>query len=130
MAASGWGVAHRRCSFVRRVEFRQRRRRPPATSTRVAACGGGEFVCKLGPHSAQSFRRQRRMEPKLTFRYDREADILYIDKVAAYAAQDSEELSDGVVARLHPETEAIENLEVLYFSTRLLRSELLELPID
>jgi uncharacterized protein YuzE len=70
------------------------------------------------------------MEPKLTFRYDREADILYIDKLPPYAAQDSEELSDGVVARLNPETDAIENLEVLYFSTRLLRSEIFELPIS
>jgi uncharacterized protein YuzE len=69
------------------------------------------------------------MGAKLTFRYDREADILYIDKRAPYAEQESEELGDEVVARLNPETREIENLEVLFFSTRLLRSELFELPV-
>jgi hypothetical protein len=33
------------------------------------------------------------------------------------------------VARLNPKTGAIENVEVLFFSTRLLRNELFELPI-
>jgi len=33
------------------------------------------------------------------------------------------------VARLNPETDEIENLEVLFFSTRLLRHDLLELPV-
>ena len=36
---------------------------------------------------------------------------------------------DEVVARFNPETRAVENLEVLFFSTRLLRSKLIELPI-
>ena len=36
---------------------------------------------------------------------------------------------DEVVARLNPETGAVENLEVLFFSTRLLRSELFKLPV-
>lgn len=66
---------------------------------------------------------------KLSFRYDREADILYIDKRPPYPEQESEELGDEVVARLNPETDEIENLEVLFFSTRLLRHDLLELPI-
>jgi Protein of unknown function (DUF2283) len=70
------------------------------------------------------------MGAKLTFRYDRSADILYIDKLPPYAGQDSEELADGVIARLNPDTDAVENLEVLYFSTRLLRADLFELPVD
>ena len=70
------------------------------------------------------------MGEKLTFRYDRETDILYISKVEPYAKQESEELGDEVIARLNPETGEIENLEVLFFPTRLLRSDLLELPID
>ena len=70
------------------------------------------------------------METKLRFRYDREADILYIDKRPPYAEQESEELGDEVIARMYPETGAIENLEILFFSTRLLRSDLLELPVD
>lgn len=69
------------------------------------------------------------METRLSFRYDREADILHIDKCPPYAAQESEELGDEVVARINPSTQEIENLEVLFFSTRLLRSELFELPV-
>jgi uncharacterized protein YuzE len=69
------------------------------------------------------------MEAKLSFRYDRNADILYINKCSPYAEQESEELGDDVVARLNPKTGDIENLEVLFFSTRLLRSELFELPV-
>ena len=69
------------------------------------------------------------MEAKLTFKYDREADILHIDKCPPYAAQESEELGDDVIARLSPTTGEVENLEVLFFSTRLLRSNLFELPI-
>jgi hypothetical protein len=38
-------------------------------------------------------------------------------------------LSDDVIARLNPDTGEIENLEVLFFSTRPLRNDLYELPI-
>jgi len=69
------------------------------------------------------------MEAKLIFKYDREGDILHIDKCPPYAEQESEELGDDVIARLNPETGQIENLEVLFFSTWLLRSDFLELPI-
>ena len=69
------------------------------------------------------------MEARLTFRYDREADILHIDKCLPYAAQESEELGDEVIARINPKTNEVENLEVLFFSTRLLRNELFELPV-
>jgi uncharacterized protein YuzE len=61
--------------------------------------------------------------------YDRAADILYINKRTPYAEQESEELGDDVIARLNPATGEIENLEVLFFSTRLLRSTLIELPV-
>jgi uncharacterized protein YuzE len=70
------------------------------------------------------------METKLTFQYDREGDILYINKRTPYPEQESEELSDEVIVRLNPETKEIENLEVLFFSTRLMRSNFFELPID
>lgn len=33
------------------------------------------------------------METRLTFRYDRTADILYIDQCPPYAEQESEELT-------------------------------------
>jgi hypothetical protein len=69
------------------------------------------------------------MAAKLRFRYDREADILHIDKCPPYAAQESEELGDEVIARMNPDTDEVENLEVLLFSTRLLRNDLLDLPV-
>jgi len=70
------------------------------------------------------------METKLKFRYDREADILYINKLPPYSEQESEEIGDEVIVRMNPKTGEIENIEVLFFSTRLLRSDLLELPVS
>jgi uncharacterized protein YuzE len=67
---------------------------------------------------------------KLTFKYDRIGDILYINKRPNYPEQESEELGDDVIARLNPETGEVESLEVLFFSTRLLRSDLFELPVS
>ncbi|NES00967.1 MAG: DUF2283 domain-containing protein [Symploca sp. SIO1B1] len=69
------------------------------------------------------------MEAKLTFEYDREGDILYINKRPPYAEQESEEIDYGIVARLSPSTGEIENLEILFFSQRLLEKTLVELPI-
>ena len=70
------------------------------------------------------------MGAKLSFKYDCEADILHIDKCPPYPEQESEEFGDEVVARLNPETGAIENMEVLFFSTRLLRGDLFEIPVE
>jgi len=70
------------------------------------------------------------MVAKLSFKYDREADILHIDKRPPYPEQESEELGDEIVARLNPDTGEIENVEVLFFSTRLLRDNLFELPVS
>jgi hypothetical protein len=53
-----------------------------------------------------------------------------LDKRSPYPEQESEELGDEVIARLNPNTGEVKNLEVLFFSTRLLRSELFELPIS
>jgi uncharacterized protein YuzE len=69
------------------------------------------------------------MDAKLTFEYDREGDILYISTRPPYPEQESDEIGDEVIARFNPNTGQIENLEVLFFSTRLLRSHLFELPI-
>lgn len=69
------------------------------------------------------------MAEKLTFNYDREADILYIDKVSPYAEQESEELEDGIIVRLNPDTNEVESFEVLFFSTRLLRKNMFDLPV-
>ena len=69
------------------------------------------------------------MDKKLKFEYDREADILYINRCEPYPEQQSEELGDDVIARLNPTTGDIENLELLFFSNRLLRSDCFELPV-
>lgn len=68
------------------------------------------------------------MAAKLIFEYDREGDILYISKRSPYAEQESEEIANGVVARVNPTSGEIENLEVLFFS-QLLGKGYLELPI-
>jgi uncharacterized protein YuzE len=70
------------------------------------------------------------METRLSFQYDREADILYINTREPYPEQESEELGDEVVARLNPSTKDVEGLEVLFYSTRLLRDDRFDLPID
>ncbi len=69
------------------------------------------------------------MDAKLSFKYNREADILYINKCQPYPEQESEELGDDVIARLNPKTGDVENVEVLFFSTRLLRDDLFEIPV-
>ena len=65
------------------------------------------------------------MEEKLTFKYDREADILYINKRPPYP----EQVGDDVIARIYPSTGEWENVEVLFFSTRLLRDDHFEVPV-
>ena len=58
------------------------------------------------------------MDKILTLRYDKVGDILYIDTCPPYPDQESEEISDEVVARLNPTSGEIENLEILFFSKR------------
>ena len=69
------------------------------------------------------------MDAKLKFEYDRKGDILYINTRPPYPEQNSEELTDNVIVRMNPKTGIIENVEVLFFSTRLLREDLFELPV-
>lgn len=66
----------------------------------------------------------------MTFQYDRDIDILYINTCEPYPERESEELDDKIIARFNPDTGEVENLEVLFFSTRLLREELFQLPIS
>ena len=69
------------------------------------------------------------MEEKLTFKYDREADILYINRKPPYTEQESEELGDDIIVRVNPESGEVENIEILFFSTRLLRDDVFEIPV-
>lgn len=69
------------------------------------------------------------MVASLTVNYDAEGDILYLGKTRPYAGQESEELDYGVVARLNPTTREVENLEILFFSTRMKGGEGVNLPV-
>lgn len=70
------------------------------------------------------------MAEKLVFKYDQVGDVLYINKCAPYAEQESEEIGDEMIARLNPVSGEVENLEILFFSQRLLNENfLLELPV-
>lgn len=65
----------------------------------------------------------------LTIRYDKIGDILYIDRCPPYADQESEEISEEVVARLNSTTGTIENLAIFFFSKRLEITNILQLPV-
>lgn len=69
------------------------------------------------------------MNSNLTFKYDQEGDILYLYQCPPYAGQETEHLEDEVLIRLNPETEAIEAVEILFFSKRLLSGSQFSLPI-
>jgi uncharacterized protein YuzE len=70
------------------------------------------------------------MDKGLNFHYDREGDILYINTRAPYPEQESEELDDEVVVRLNPKSNEVENIEILFFSSRLLRTNDIDLPLS
>lgn len=70
------------------------------------------------------------MAEKLIFRYDKLGDILYIYKCPPYADQESEEIGDEVIARFNPNSGEVENLEILFFSKRLMNANFLEVPIN
>ena len=69
------------------------------------------------------------MATQLTFEYDVLGDVMYIEKCRPYASQESDDLECGVVARLHPATEEIESLEIIFYSTRILRRNPVQLEI-
>lgn len=69
------------------------------------------------------------MVASLTVKYDAAGDILYLGKTHPYAGQESEELDYGVVARLNPTSREVENLEILFFSTRMKGWQGVDLPV-
>jgi hypothetical protein len=66
---------------------------------------------------------------QLTFEYDSIGDILYITKIVPYASQESDEIEDGIIARMNPQTTEIESLEILSFKKRLDKNPSFTLPI-
>jgi hypothetical protein len=69
------------------------------------------------------------MEGHLVFSYDEVGDILYVNLVPPYAAQESDMVGEFVVARSNPETGKVENLEILFFLDRARKGEVIDLPI-
>jgi hypothetical protein len=68
------------------------------------------------------------METSLTVEYDKTGDIRYLGKRKCYPEQESEELGYGVIARLNPQTHELENLEILFFSSRVAKGTV-QLPV-
>jgi hypothetical protein len=69
------------------------------------------------------------MDAGLKFHYDQIGDILYINKCDPYLGQESEMLEDEIVVRLNPKTNAVENLEILFFSKRMEKTSDWSIPI-
>ena len=61
--------------------------------------------------------------------YDKASDTLYIDWCDTHSEQDSRTIAAGVLARVNPQTNAVESLEVLDFEARFRAEGKLELPI-
>jgi hypothetical protein len=70
------------------------------------------------------------MGEKLTFRYDKVGDIMYVERCLPYPEQESDEIDDEIVARFNPETGEVESLEILSWSRRLEAGEDVSLPIE
>ncbi len=60
---------------------------------------------------------------------DKTGDIPHLGKTKSYPEQESEELDYGVIARLNPQTHELENLDILFFSSRVVKGETVELPV-
>ena len=61
------------------------------------------------------------METPLTFHYDPVGDILYIQSVPPYSEQVTDQLEYNVFVRRNPRTDAVEAVEVLFFTKWLLK---------
>ncbi len=70
------------------------------------------------------------MNANLTFKYDRIGDILSIEIHPPYREQDSDEIDDSVVARLHPQTDIVESIDILFLSTHIMSQDPFRLNIS
>lgn len=70
------------------------------------------------------------MGSRLNLLYDNEGDVLYIESVRPYEEQRSNEIAEGVVTRMNPETGDVEGLEIFGFSARFSKlDDLFTLPL-
>lgn len=61
------------------------------------------------------------METPLTFEYDETGDILFIRTVPPHEGQVKEQIEYNVVVRRNGETNAVEGVDVLFFTRWLLK---------
>ena len=69
------------------------------------------------------------MDTTLTFEYDRIGDILSIEICPPYRGQETDEIAASVVAKLHPKTDVVEVVEILFLCTHILNHDPLQLDI-
>ncbi|MEX2246047.1 MAG: DUF2283 domain-containing protein [Dehalococcoidia bacterium] len=70
------------------------------------------------------------MKTSMTLKYDPASDTLYIDACPPYEEQESDEIAQGVAARLNPSSGDVENLEVMFFRQRFAAGKPFEIPVS
>lgn len=72
-----------------------------------------------------------KLKTKLNYFYDQEADILYVSKGSPSQKDISNEINEGVIARIDPKTHKIRGFTILNFAARSKRaSETVPLPFN
>ena len=69
------------------------------------------------------------MATTLRFEHDVAGNIMYIEKCPPYPEQDEDDIEDGVIARRRPDTDEVESVMILFYSSRILTREPLRLNI-
>ena len=69
------------------------------------------------------------MAATLRFEHDVAGNIMYIEKCPPYPGQDEDDIENGVIARRHPDTDEVESVMILFYSSRILTHEPLRLNI-
>ena len=69
------------------------------------------------------------MAGKLTIHYDRVEDILRIEKLPPYPEQGTEQIDEGIVVRLNPNTHEVEGVEIKSYFDRISSGDSIELPL-
>ena len=69
------------------------------------------------------------MATRMNFQHDVPGNILYIESRPPYRGQDEDDIEDGVIARRHPITDAVESVMILDFKRRIRQHRPLQLDI-
>ena len=69
------------------------------------------------------------MAATLRFEHDVVGNIMYIEKCPPYPGQDEDDIEDGVIARRHPDTDEVESMMILFYSSRIVSRDPIRLDI-